>query len=92
MHLPHRVAHLRPRQRLRSQASFFFSRIYLSLSRVPRNTSLIGRGTVTCDQKLFLCGFLWHTLLKKCRPDLGTLKTMYHRLRKRWDENTLLNK
>ena len=54
--------------------------------------SYIGMGTVTCDQKLFSCGFLWHTLLNRCRPDLGTLKTMCHRLRKRWDENTLLNK
>ena len=43
-------------------------------------------------QKLFSSGFLWHTLLNRCRPDLGTLKTMCHRLRKRWDENTLLNK
>ena len=50
--------------------------------------SYIGRGTVTCDQKLFSCGFLWHTLLNRCRPDLGTLKTTCHRLRKRWDENT----
>ena len=54
--------------------------------------SYIGRGAVTCDHKLFSCGFLWHTLLNRCRPDLGTLKTMCHRLRKRWDENTLLNK
>ena len=38
------------------------------------------------------CEFLWHTLLNRCRPDLGALKTMCHRLRKRWDENTLLNK
>ena len=54
--------------------------------------SYIGRGAVTCDHKLFSCGFLWHTLLNRCRPDLGTLKTMCHRLRSRWDENTLLNK
>jgi hypothetical protein len=54
--------------------------------------SYIGRGAVTCDHKLFSCGFLWHTLLNRCRPDLGTLKTMCHRLMKRWDENTLLNK
>ena len=43
-------------------------------------------------QKLFSCGFLWHALLNRCRPDLGTLKSMCHRLIKRWDENTLLNK
>ena len=43
-------------------------------------------------KKAFLCGVLWHTLLNRCRPDLGALKTMWHRLRKRWDENTLLNK
>ena len=52
----------------------------------------IGRGAVQHHQKLFSCGFLGHTLLNRCRPDLGTLKTMCHRLRKRWDENTLLNK
>ena len=28
-------------------------------------------------------GFLWHTLLNRCRPDLGALKTMCQRLRKR---------
>ena len=50
--------------------------------------SYIGRGAVPHHQKLFSCGFLWHTLLNRCRPDLGTLKTMCHRLRKRWDENT----
>ena len=52
-----------------------------------------GRGrAVPHHQKLFSCGFLWHTLLNRCRPDLGTLKTKCHRLIKRWDENTLLNK
>jgi hypothetical protein len=59
---------------------------------VREGGSYIGMGTVTCDQTLFSCGFLWHALLNRCRPDLGTLKTMCHRVRKRWDENTLLNK
>ena len=58
----------------------------------PEGGSYIGRGAVPHHQKLFSCGFLWHTLLNRCRHDLGTLKTMCHRLRKRWDENTLLNK
>ena len=43
--------------------------------------SYIGRGAVPHHQKLLSCGFLWHTLLNRCRPDLGTLKTMCHRLR-----------
>jgi len=38
--------------------------------------SYIGRGAVPHHQKLFSCGFLWHTLLNRCRPDLGALKTM----------------
>ena len=29
-----------------------------------------GRGAVPHHQKLFSCGFLWHTLLNRCRPDL----------------------
>ena len=41
----------------------------------------IGRGAVQHHQKLFSCGFLGHTLLNRCRPDLGTLKTTCHRLR-----------
>ena len=55
---------------------------------VAEGGSYIGRGAVPHHQKLLSCGFLWHTLLNRCRPDLGTLKTMCHRLRKRWDENT----
>ena len=43
--------------------------------------SYIGRGAVTCDHKLFSCGFLWHTLLNRYRPDFRTLTTMCYGLR-----------
>ena len=45
----------------------------------PRTTSGPTSGGVPFDphhQKLFSCGFLWHTLLNRCRPDLGALKTI----------------
>ena len=43
--------------------------------------SYIGRGAVSHHQKLFSSGFLWHTLLNRCRPNHGPLKTTCHRLR-----------
>ena len=54
--------------------------------------SYIGRGAVTCDQKLFSCGFLCCTIHNGSGPNHGPLKTTCHRLKKRWDENTSLNK
>ena len=52
----------------------------------------IGRGAVTCDQKIFSCGFLCCTIHNMSGPNHKPLKTTCHRLRKPWDENTLLNK
>jgi len=51
--------------------------------RVRRGGSYIGPGMPfrIIKIKLFSCGFLWHTLLNRCRPDLGTLKTTCHWLR-----------
>ena len=54
--------------------------------------SYIGRGTVTYDQHIFSCGFLCCTIHNRSPPDHGPLTIMRHRLRKRWDENTLSNK
>ena len=45
-----------------------------------------------CDKKLFSCGFLCCTIHNMYGPNHTPLKTTCHRLRKRWDENTLLNK
>jgi len=45
-----------------------------------------------CDKKLFSCGFLCCTIHNMSGPNHTPLKTTCHRLRKRWDENTLLNK
>jgi hypothetical protein len=59
---------------------------------VPEGGSYIGRGAVTCDQKLFSCGFLCCTIHNGSGPNHGPLKTTCHRLKKRWDENTSLNK
>ena len=47
--------------------------------------SYIGRGAVTCDHKLFSCGFLCCTIHNGSGPNHGPLKTTCHRLRKRWD-------
>ena len=45
-----------------------------------------------CDKKLFSCGFLCCTIHNMSGPNHTPLKTTCHRLRKPWDENTLLNK
>ena len=57
-----------------------------------RGGCYIGRRTVTCDQKIFSCGFLCCTIHNMSGPNHTPLKTTCHRLRKPWDENTLLNK
>ena len=49
--------------------------------------SYIGRGTVTCDQKLFSCGLLCCTIHNMSPPDKKALKIISHSVRKRWDEN-----
>ena len=45
--------------------------------------SYIGRGTVTCDQKLFLCGCLGCTIHNGSGPNHGPLKTTCHSPKKR---------
>ena len=54
--------------------------------------SAFGRGTVRRDENIFLCGFLCFTIHNGSGPNHGSLKTTCHRLKKRWDENTPLNK
>jgi hypothetical protein len=54
--------------------------------------SAFGRGTVRCDEKLFSFGCLCFTIHNGSGPNHGLLKTTCHRLKKRWDENTSLNK
>ena len=45
--------------------------------------SYIGRGAVTCDHKLFSCGFLCCTIHNGSGPNHGPLKTTCHRPKKR---------